>query len=271
MEKIGLLAGAGQFPLLLARSGRDKGAALVAVAHEGETEPELENLVDDIIWVKIGQVQRSMDFLAQSDVRQAIMAGGISKKNMFSSFQPDERALALAARLPHLSDDTFLRGLAEEYEKEGIVIRPATYLAPELLAPAGQLSARPLTPEEEADARFGWTIAKRLGELDVGQLVVVRNRAALALEAIDGSDETIRRGGRLGRENAVVVKVVKPSQDYRFDLPSVGLGTLETMVEVKASALVVEAEAALIFDREAMMAAADAAGIAVAAWTSDHA
>jgi hypothetical protein len=222
-------------------------------------------MADEILWVKIGQLQRSMDFFKGQGLTQAVMAGGITKENMFVNFEPDERAIGLVAGLGDLNDDKFLRALADDYEAEGISIVSSTILLPELLASEGVLTSRHPSQAELADIEFGWRIAKELGRLDVGQCVVVRNLAVLALEAIDGSDETIRRGGRLAREKAVVIKVCKPAQDVRFDLPSVGLGTIGVMSEVKAAVLAIEAGRSLIFDREAMIAAADRAGITIVA------
>ena len=265
MGQIGLIAGNGQFPLLVAQAAKTRGWPVYVVAHVGETDTAVEGTADEVLWVKIGQLQRSMDFFKSRGVGRAVMAGGITKENMFVNFEPDERAYGLVAKLGNLNDDSFLRALADEYDAEGITIEPSTSLLPELLAPEGVLTARHPSPAELLDIEFGWRIAKELGRLDVGQCVVVRNLAVLALEAIDGSDETIRRGGRLGRENAVVVKVCKPAQDFRFDLPSVGLETIGVMSEVKASVLAVEAGRSLIFDFEEMIAAADRAGITIVA------
>jgi DUF1009 family protein len=235
------------------------------MALEGETDPGLESLVEEMAWVKIGQLQKMVDFFKGRGLTEAAMAGGLTKENMFVNFAPDARALALAARLTQLNDDTVLRAMADEFETDGILVRPSTLYTPELLAAEGVLTRRKPTPAEETDIAFGWRIVKALGELDVGQLVVVRDRVALALEAIDGSDATIRRGGRLGREQTVVVKVCKPNQDFRFDLPSVGLGTIRTMAEVKASCLAIEAGKTLVFDLNEAVAAADEAGIAIVA------
>ncbi|MEW5723284.1 MAG: UDP-2,3-diacylglucosamine diphosphatase LpxI [Thermodesulfobacteriota bacterium] len=259
------MAGKSQFPLLFARAARDKGYRVFALAHEGETLPELGDLVEELLWVKIGQLQKMIDFFKERGVVEAALAGGLTKENMFVNFQPDARALSVAARLTELNDDTVLRAMAEEFEKDGVAIRPSTLYTPELLVPEGVLTRRAPTAAEWADIELGWRVAKTLGTLDVGQLVVIRDRAVLALEAMDGSDETIRRGGRLGREKTVVVKVCKPNQDFRFDLPSVGLGTIEVMKEVRAAVLAVEAGRTLIFDREEMIGAADRAGMAVVA------
>jgi UDP-2,3-diacylglucosamine hydrolase len=223
----------------------------------------LSDVVEKILWIKIGQLQRLVDFFTTHGVQDLVMAGGITKQNMYTHFAPDERALNLVARLTKLSDDHFLRALADDLETDRLFVRPSTLFAPDLPTPEGILTSRTPTDEEMADVRFGWRIAKELGRLDVGQCVVVRQLAALALEGIDGTDETIRRGGRLGGEKAVVVKVVKPDQDLRFDLPAVGLETIEIMAGVKASVLAVEAHRTLMFDREKTITAADKAGISI--------
>jgi len=250
---------------VFAQAARENGVRVFAVAHEGETDPGLNELAEEVLWVKIGQFKRAVDFFQKHGVADVVMAGGITKINIFKHFRPDFKTLSLMARVRDLNDDRVLRALADEFAKEGIVIRPSTIYTPQLLAPEGILTKRKPTKEEWLDIDFGWTIAKSLGRLDVGQCVVVRNRIVLALEAVDGTDETIRRGGRLAREKAVVVKVSKPGQDMRFDVPTVGPETVRVMAEVRASALAVEAGRTLIFDRREMVAAADRAGLAIVA------
>ncbi|MBW1708674.1 MAG: UDP-2,3-diacylglucosamine diphosphatase LpxI [Deltaproteobacteria bacterium] len=269
MQKIGLVAGQGQFPFLFARAARKNGVKVFAAALEGETRPELEQVVEEIFWVKFGQVNKIISFFKQRDLKDAVMAGGVTKTKMFKHFEPDERVKAMMGRLKTLNDDNVLRELAAEFEKEGIIIRPSTLYSPELQAPSGILTRRSPSPDEEADIEFGWQIAKDVGNLDIGQCVVVRNRVVLAVEAIEGTDETIRRGGRLARQGAVVVKVIKPNQDFRFDVPSVGPGTVAVMNEVMALVLAIEAKKTLIFDADEMIAAADRAGIAIVARESE--
>ncbi len=259
------MAGGRQYPLILARAARNHGFRVAAVALSGETDPALAGLVDEILWVKIGQLQKSIDFLKERGVAQAVMAGGVTKENLFVNFDPDPRALAAAATMTSLNDDSLLRAMAGEFEKDGIRIEPTTLFAPELLAAEGVLTRTAPTSAQEADIALGWTIAKAIGRLDVGQCVVVRDKVVLAVEAIEGSDETIRRGGRLGHGNVVVVKVVKPGQDLRFDLPSVGLGTVAVMKEAGAAVLCIEAGATLMFDRDEMLAEADHAGLVIVA------
>ena len=250
---------------MVARAARENGRRVFAVALEGETDPSLETCTDDLIWIRVGQLERIIQYFKDMAVPEAIMAGGLTKENVMATFEPDERALALLARVPNLNDDVFLRALAEEFENAGVSILPSTQFAPELLAPAGVMTREEPTADQWKDIRLGWKTAKALGELDIGQCVVVKGGAVLAVEAIEGTDETIRRGGRLGRRDAVVVKVSKPSQDLRFDLPTVGAETVAVMAEVKASVLAVEAGKTLILDREDMILAAERCGITVLA------
>ena len=262
-EKIGLIAGKSNFPLIFARSAQKQGFEVVAAAHRGETDPALEHLVSSLQWVSVGQLSKIIRFFKKAGVAQAVMAGGITKGRLFTHLRPDLRALKLLSRMKHVGDDGILRGVAAELEGEGIVIVSPTLYMSELLVPCGVLSRRQPTAAEMRDIQFGCTIAREIGRLDIGQCVVVRRQAVLAVEAIDGTDDTIRRGGLLAGEKAVVVKLSKPNQDLRFDVPAVGLGTIEVMQEVKASVLALEAGKTLMFDREAMLQLADQSKIAV--------
>jgi DUF1009 family protein len=262
-KKIGLIAGKGKFPLLFAQAARRRGLEVVAVAHRGETDPALEPLSHQCQWISVGQLGKLIRAFKQAGVTQAVMAGGVSRGRLFRDFRPDFRALNLVRRVGAGHDDRLLRGLAAELEKEGItIVSPLLYLE-DVLAQPGRLSRRQPTSKELQDIDYGFTIAKELGRLDLGQCVVVRRQVVTALEAIEGTDDTIRRGGRLAGPGAVVVKVCKPGQDLRFDLPAVGKGTIEAMREVEAGVLAVEAGKTLIFDRDEMLALADRASIAV--------
>lgn len=262
---VGLIAGGGQFPLRIADAARAKGVQVVAVAHRGETDPALSERVDAIVWVKLGQLGQIIRSFKKWRVSRAVMAGTITKKRMFENILPDFKGLKLMSRLAVFHDDDILRAVAEELRVDGIEIVHSSFLVPELLAPEGCLTRKKPSRTEEEEVRFGWRIAKELGRLDIGQCVVVRKKTVLALEALEGTDETILRGGALAREKAVVVKVSKPDQDLRFDVPSVGLGTIETMARVKASILAVEAGRTLLFDRPEMVALADRLGICITA------
>ena len=263
MERIGLIAGSGQFPGIFSKAAGERGLKVYAVAHVGETDPRLETLVEAIRWVKIGQLKQLIAFFKENGVRDAVLAGAITKTRMFSEVMPDLRTLKVLATMDHTQDDGLLRAFAGEMEKEGITIRPSTFLLPELLAKRGCWTRRKPTKTEMADVRFGWRIVKEVGRLDIGQSVVVRGGSVMAVEAIDGTDATIRRGGKLGKEKTVVVKASKPDQDMRFDMPAVGVKTIKTMRDVGASVLAVEAGKTVVFDREEMVALADRNGIAI--------
>ncbi|MBN1906054.1 MAG: UDP-2,3-diacylglucosamine diphosphatase LpxI [Deltaproteobacteria bacterium] len=254
---IGIIAGGGQFPLLAAEAARKRGLIVTAVAFEGEADPAIGEMAHHTEWIGLGQLGRLIKAFKKRDVNKALMAGTISKGRMFSNIKPDLKGLAFISKFAIFHDDNILRALANELLNEGIEIVSSTIYLPELLAPELCFTKRKPSAEEERDIQIGWRIAKELGRFDIGQCVIIRNRTVLALEAIDGTKATILRGGKLAGEKAVVVKVSKPDQDLRFDVPSVGLETIESMVEVKASVLVIEAGKTLVFDREKMVDLAD--------------
>ena len=262
-QTIGIVAGGGKFPFMIAQAARNQGFRVVAIAHIDETMPPLAQEVDSIIWVKLGQLGKVIKSLKKEGVKKALMAGTITKKKMFEGAKPDLKALSLFAKLKILHDDNILRGIANEFAQEGIEIISSTSFIPELSAPPGCLTKRHPTKFEKGEIEFGWRMAKELGFLDIGQCVVVREKTVLAVEAMEGTDSTILRGGGIAKEKAVVVKVSKPNQDLRFDMPSVGLETVKTMNKVKASVLAVEANKTLIFDKIEMIDFADKNGISI--------
>jgi hypothetical protein len=265
MKRIGLIAGSGQFPVVFSGAAKEKGLEVFAVAHKGETEPDLESHVKAIEWISIGQLNRLISFFGSHGVKDAVMAGGITKTKAFSSVRPDLKALKLLASMVHTQDDNLLRAFARELEESGITIHAPTFLLPELLAQKGTWTRRKPSKSEMADVHFGWEIVKEIGRLDIGQTVVVRDRSVMAVEAIDGTDATIKRGGELGRENTVVVKASKPNQDMRFDLPAIGVKTIQIMGDARASVLAVEAERTVVFDKEEVVALANKHGIVIMA------
>lgn len=265
LEILGLIAGGGQFPLIAADAARRRGFHVIAVAHLGETDPALSERVDEIVWIKLGQLGHLIKTLKKRGTRKAILAGTITKKRMFENIRPDLKGLAVMSRLAVFHDDDILRALAAELAKAGIEIVSSTLCLPDLVAPPGCLTRRKPSRAEQEDIHFGWQVAKELGRLDIGQCVVVRQKTVLALEAIEGTDEAILRGGNLGREKTVVVKVSKPHQDLRFDVPAVGIETVRTMTRVKASVLAVEAGKTLIFDKKEMITYADKSGVSIVA------
>ena len=259
---IGLIAGNGRFPRLFAENARRLGYRVSAVALIGETEPVLEGHVDRIHWISIGHLGKLIKAFKQDGVHQAVMVGGVKKTHLFA-IRPDFRALTLLRRMNGRKDDMILRALASELEAEGIQIRESTFGLKGLLVEEGVLSRRSPPKRERRDIEFGWEIAEAVGKLDIGQCVVVKDRVVVAIEAVEGTDEAIRRGGALANGGAVVVKRFKPQQDRRFDLPTVGPMTIEVMVKSGASVLAVEAGHALFLDRAEAIAVADKAGIAV--------
>lgn len=263
MDKIGLIAGNGTFPIAFAKAAKKKGLAVIAVAHEGETTPDLAQWVDTIFWIKVGQLGKLIKIFKEQGVRNVLMAGGIKKTRLFDNTMPDLRGAALLARVIQKKDDSILRAVAEDLESEGITVRESTLYLDSIIATEGVLTKKKPSKDQKRDIDFGWQMAKEVGKLDIGQTVVVKDQAILAVEAIEGTDEAIRRGGRLCREGAVVVKTCKPHQDLRFDLPTAGTETIRTMKEVKAACLAVEAGKTIIIDRDAMVAEADRAGIAI--------
>jgi len=263
--KIGLIAGSGQFPLIFSKKAKSKGFAVCAVAYLNEADPGLAEHVDSIEWVHLGQIGRVIRFFRNHGVSEAVMMGAIRKTRMFSDVKPDMKAISLITDILHTHDDNILRAFARVLEKEGIVIRESTFLLPDLLAPKGCWTRRKPSRSENSDIALGWKLAKEIGKLDIGQCVVVAGGSVLAVEAIDGTDETIIRGGKLSKGTAVAVKVCKPAQDFRFDIPAVGVQTIDTMHRSGVKVLAVEAVNTVAFDREDMIARADRLGISITA------
>jgi DUF1009 family protein len=257
MASIGLIAGSGRLPLLFAEAATRAGRSVVVVAHEGESDPALVAAA----WVKLGQLGRIVEVLREGGAGEAVFCGGIRKPRLFD-VRPDWLGLKALARMRSFGDDAALRAIAEVLEEEGVRIVSPMPFVPGLVAARGPLGKRKLTDEQRADATAGLAAARALGAADIGQTVVVKRGVVLAVEAAEGTDACIARGGALGK-GAVVVKARKPQQDDRFDAPAVGPRTVEALVAAGCSALAIEAGAALVLDREEMAAAADRAGIAV--------
>ena len=260
---IGLIAGGGQFPLLFAEAARSRGRRVVAVGHLSESAPELAETVDALCWVKLGQLGRIISFFKQHGVGEAVFAGTITKTRIFKDVLPDLKGLTLWNKIDSRQDDSILRAVAGVLEGEGIRILASTCYLDHLFFPKGILSKKKPSTEQWEDIRFGWRMAGEVGRLDIGQCVVERARAVMAVEAIEGTDAAIRRGGELAGSGSVVVKLKKPDQDFRFDLPATGARTVETLSSVRGSVLAVEAGQSLLFDRDDMVAVANRAGIVV--------
>lgn len=265
-EPLGLIAGNGIFPRLVASGARAAGVPVVAVAHRGETEPELEAEVDACTWVRVGELGKIIKALKAGGCRRAVMAGGIAKVKLFGGFKPDLRGAAFLAKTRSVHDDKLLRGIAAELETDGIEVIPSTEYLPDLLPEPGILSRKKPKGKDRDDIAFGRRVARATGSFEIGQTVVVQSGLVLAVEAVEGTDAAIRRGGELGRGGAVVVKASKPGQDLRFDVPAVGPKTIDLMREVGAKVLAIEAGRTLLLERERLLSAADEAGIIIVAF-----
>jgi DUF1009 family protein len=262
-ENIGIIAGGGQFPLLFIQAARQQGRRVVVVAHKGETDERVAKAADAVCWVKLGQLGKLISFFKKEDVRETVFLGTITKTQIFRDVLPDFKGLTLWNKIDRKQDDAILCAIADTLEKDGITVLESTLYLSHLLFPGGVLTKAKPTKKQWRDIEFGWKNARSIGELDIGQCVVVRDCTILAVEAIEGTDAAILRGGSLGKEKAVVVKVKKPGQDFRFDLPATGLTTIKTLKNVKGSVLAVEAGQSLLFDREQMIEEANKAGIVV--------
>lgn len=254
---LGLIAGNGRFPFLVAAAARRAGRTVVAVAIREEASPELAAAVDVIEWVGLGQLGRCLEALKAHGVGEAVMAGQVKHRQIFSGVVPDLKLMGVLARLAFKNTDSLIGGVAEAIEREGIHLLPSTALLHDQLATRGPMTRRRPSREERRDVDYGRQVARTLAGMDVGQTVVVKDVAAVALEAMEGTDDVIRRAGRLAGPGATVVKVAKPRQDLRFDVPVVGQGTLETMTEAGARVLAVEAGRTLLLDKADFLAEAD--------------
>ncbi len=261
-EPIGIIAGQGQFPFLVARSVRTAGGTVAAIGFSGHTDPALAAEVQAWAQLRLGQLNKAINFFKKNKVRTLCFAGAISKPKALS-IRPDWRAAKLLFSSLAKGDDTLLRRLIAEFESEGLHVIQAADLVPDLRAPSGILSVRRPTMDEISDLKYGWKIAKTVGSLDIGQCIVLKRGIIMAVEAIEGSDAAILRGGKLARSESVIIKTVKPGQDERVDLPALGLKTIQTMIEAKAVCLGFEAGKTLFFDLEQSLRLADKNGVCI--------
>ncbi len=245
----------------MARSARAAGIPrIVAAAFENETSKELEPLVDGIEWMRVGQLGRMLGFLKKSGAAHAVMSGQIHPKNLFD-LRPDLKALVLLGKLRERNAESIFGAIAEEMRAVGVLLLPATSYMEEFLAPAGLIAGPKLSRRELLDVDFGFRIAKESSRLDIGQTVVVKGGTVLAVEAFEGTNAAVRRGGELGRRDSLMVKVSKPNQDFRFDVPVVGPLTLQTAKEAKIRVIAVEAGRTLLLERDHLMSLAAKEGI----------
>jgi DUF1009 family protein len=263
----GLIAGNGRFPFLVLEGARNQGIDMAVIAIKEEADPDLGKLAQRLHWVSLGELSKTIDLLHQEGVTQAVMAGQVKHNKIFSAIRPDWKLAKVLFALPKKNTDSLIGAVAKVLEDEGIRLVDSTVFLKPLLPDAGVLTRRKPSQEEYADMAYGLSLARNIAAMDIGQTVVVSSQACIAVEAMEGTDETIARAARIavGRP-LVVVKVSKPMHDMRFDVPVVGLPTIATMKASGATALAIDAQRTLLFDREALIAAANDAGMAIEAF-----
>jgi UDP-2,3-diacylglucosamine hydrolase len=276
-EKIGLVAGWGRFPVLVAQSLKARGHAVYCVGLRNHADPELAAICDGFLAAGVARFATHVRYFRRHGITRATLAGKLFKDKLlfgrwgWLSLVPDWRTFRAFApmfiwRQHDRRDDTLLSVVCHDFARDGIIMTPATDLAPQLLAQPGQLTRRAPTAAQWQDIEFGWKLAKEIGRLDIGQSVTVKGRAVIAVEALEGTDRCIRRSGELCPQGGfTVVKVAKPQQDMRFDVPTVGVLTVESMVAARASVLAIEARKTIIVDEAEVVALADKHGVAIVA------
>jgi len=263
----GLIAGNGRFPFLVLEGARSQGIDMAVIALKEEASPELEKITKRLHWVSLGELSKTIDVMHDEGVTQAVMAGQVKHNKIFSAIRPDWKLAKLLFSLPRKNTDALIGAVARVLEEEGIRLVDSTLFLKPLVPEPGVLTRRAPNEHEAEDIAYGLGVAREIAGLDLGQTVVIADRACVAVEAMEGTDETIARAARIaGGKPLVVIKVSKPGQDMRFDVPVVGLPTVEQMRAAGATALAVDAGRTLLFDREMLIEAADAARIAIEAF-----
>ena len=264
-EILGIIAGNGAYPRELAQAARKAGVKKITVAaFTGETDRSIEKLADNLEWLRVGQLGKLLKFFRESDVHQAIMAGQIAPKNLFD-LRPDVKALVVLARLKRRNAESIFTAIADELNKENVDLLPATTFLDDQLAKKGLIIGPKLSRTEEGDVEFGWNVAKEIARLDIGQTIIVKNGTVLAVEAFEGTNDAIKRGGSLAREGAVMIKVAKPNQDMRFDVPVVGVETITAAADAKLRVIAVESGKTLVLELDKVLELATRSKISIVA------
>jgi DUF1009 family protein len=264
-ETLGIIAGNGVYPRLLADAARRAGIKkIVAAAFAGETDDRLATKVDEVHWMRVGQLGKLISCFREAGVANAIMAGQIAPKNLFD-LRPDWKTLLFLARLKRRNAESIFAAIGDELAHAGITLLPATSFLEDCLAPAGLIAGRKLSHREEDDITFGFEIAREVSRLDIGQTVIVKNGTVLAVEGFEGTNETIKRGGALGGKNSIMVKVAKPDQDMRFDVPVIGVATVDVAGEAHLRVIAIEAGRTLLLEKEALIESAARFNISIVA------
>lgn len=266
IDRIGLIAGSGRFPLFLAEAARANGVDVIAIAINSETDKAIEKAANKVHWLNLGQAKQLIEILKAEDIRYAVMAGKIAKTTIIKeSLKLDKEAKDLLGKVIDRKDDTLLTAVASRLKEFDIELIDSTTFTKGMMLSKGLLSSKKPSREESEDISFGFKIAKEIGRLDIGQSVAVKKKAIIAIEAIEGTDEMIRRAGKIAGPKTVVVKVSKPNQDMRFDVPVVGLTTIESLKEAGSSVLAIEAGKVLVLEKEEFIEEADRLGLSVLA------
>ncbi|MGZ8452816.1 MAG: LpxI family protein [Candidatus Binatia bacterium] len=263
--KIGLIAGNGKLPLIFAEEAKRQGYSVVALAHREETDAALEKRVDEFTWIYVGQLGKIIRTFQKAGVTEAVMAGGIRKVRLLGNFRPDLRGARFLTKIKSRDDDALLRGIADELASDGIRIIDSTFCLSSIIPQEGVLTRRVPNAAQWRDIAMGIRLAKEIGRLGIGQTVVVKNQVIVAVEAVEGTDAAIQRGGQLAKSGCVVVKVSKPQQDLRFDVPAIGVETIRALRRVGGAVLAIEAGKAILIEKDELLREAEASGIAVVA------
>lgn len=265
MKNIGMIAGNGRFPFLVAEEIKKQGDRVVTVALKEEADKNIEEKSDETVWLSVGKLQKIIDAFKERNVDTALMVGQVKHAKIYSAITMDFRAIKVMGSLLNKKTDTILGAVVREFEKDGIKFLPSHLYLKHLLAEKGLIVGKKLNSDEEKDAEFGFKTAKAIAGLDIGQTVVVKDKSVLAVESIEGTDECIKRAYLLGGENAIVAKVAKPNQDFRFDVPVIGLNTVDTLKNNKIRAMVIEADSTLILDKDVVISKAKDCGVTIIA------
>jgi DUF1009 family protein len=258
MKKIGLIAGNGTFPILFAQEAKRQGEQVIAVALKEEADPQLEKSVHAITWLSLGQLGKTIQYFKDQGVTRAVMAGQVKHTQLFRDIVPDLRVTKLLARVVNKKADTLLSAVTGEFESEGIEFLSSTTYLDHLLCPEGPLTSRRPTPEEKNDIVFGLPLARAIAEQDIGQTLIVKDKTVVAVEAMEGTDACIQRAGQVAGPGCVIVKVARPRQDPRFDIPVIGPRTLEAMKVAGATLLALEAHKTLLLEKDQLIKVANA-------------
>jgi DUF1009 family protein len=263
MENIGLIAGNNRFPFLVAQEIKRSGDRVICIALKEEADQNLEKICDKTYWLSVGKFQKIIDALKSENVKTVIMAGQVKHVKIYSAISMDLRSIKVMGSLINKKTDTILKTIADEFEKDGMHLTASHAYLKHLLAPKGLIVGKKLSSDENKDVEFGYKIAKGIAALDIGQTVVVKDKSVLAVESVEGTDECIKRAYALGGKNSIVVKVAKPNQDFRFDVPVIGLSTIDNLKENKVRAMAIESGVTLILDKDELIEKAKKLGATI--------